>query len=201
MPNEKPIVGLAGGVGAGKSTVAGLLREMGCLVISSDALNQDVLARDDVVGRLRAWWGAEAAPGGVADRRWIAERVFDDESERQRLEALTHPLIAAERARMIARAKKDSSVKAIILDSPLLFESNLDKSCDHVLFVDAVKAERERRVATHRAWVADELQRREAAQWPLDEKRRRSDFLVRNDSDMAELRRRVAGVLREILGA
>src|SRR5436190_23359086 len=90
--HEKPIIGITGGIGSGKSFVARLFGELGCVVIDSDAQVRAAYERPDVKATLRQWWGAEAfdAAGNVS-RPAIARRVFADPAERARLEGLVHP--------------------------------------------------------------------------------------------------------------
>ena len=200
MSRRKPIIGLCGGIGAGKSTVAAELARLGCLVIDSDALNDEVLNDPAVIQTLRAWWGDQVVgPDGTLDRRQVARIVFDDPEQRRRLESLVHPLIARRREDMIADGIKDPAVKAIVLDSPLLLECQLDRLCDSIVYVEADEAQRLERVARTRGWDAEELARREACQMSLSEKRRRADHVIRNDADRQVLRERAASVLERIL--
>ena len=91
------------------------------------------------------------------------------------------------------------STRAFIIDAPLLFEVGLDRECDAVVFVDAPQEVRVQRVTATRGWDAAELDRRERAQLPLDEKRARSSDIIANDGDSGELARRTAGVLGAIV--
>src|SRR5262249_1514299 len=121
---RKPIIGLSGGIGAGKSEAARLLSEMGADVIDSDAISRRALDSEEVIGLRGTWWGpAVVTADGRADRRRIADIVFADEAQRQRLEVLLHPRVAAERNRRIEAAERDPGVRAIVIDSPLLYEA------------------------------------------------------------------------------
>lgn len=201
MRRAKPIIGLCGGIGAGKSLVAAELARLGCLVIDSDRLNHEVLGRPEVAARLRSWWGPGVLDAaGAVDRRKVAEIVFADPAERRRLESLVHPLIAQARAAIIRQSESDSAIKAFVIDSPLLFESNLDRECDAVVFVDASEPTRLERLRLQRGWDAQELRRREQGQLPLAEKRRRADLVVENNGTVDELRPRVADILKKIVG-
>lgn len=203
---KKPIIGLCGAIGAGKSTVADLLGDMGCLVHSSDTANREILRRPEVAEQIRQWWGAELLTAdGSVNRSALADRIFSDPAARKRLESLTHPLIGADRATKIAQASSDPAVKAVVLDSPLLFEAHLDRECDVVVYVQASHERRLARVTEKRGWDADELARRAAAQIPPAEKRKRSNFVIDNDfvtdseGSRETLRTRVADVLDRIL--
>lgn len=184
------VLGLTGGIGAGKSTVARLLRERGAVVVDSDERAAEILRRPEVRDELVAWWGRDVlAADGTVDRKAVAARVFRRDADRARLEALVHPLIRADRDRAVADARA-RGVALVVFEAPLLFEAGLDRECDAVMWVDAPRALRLARVAG-RGWDEAELTRREAAQWPEDRKRSAAGAVVVNDAGESELRARV----------
>ena len=198
--STKPIIGVCGGIGSGKSSVARIFRELGCVVIDSDELNHQVLSRPEVRTRLVSWWGSEVlTPSGALDRSRVARIIFADSGEKARLETLVHPLIAGLREAMISQGLTDPDVKAFILDSPLLFERNLDRLCDCVVFVDSSEPARMSRLEKHRGWDAAILRERERWQLPLEEKRKRSGYCIPNDGTLDELRTHVVRVFRIVL--
>jgi dephospho-CoA kinase len=200
MGQIKPIIGLCGGIGAGKSVVASALAEAGGLVIDSDRLNHEVLGEPEVARTLRQWWGERVVgPDGGVDRQRVAEIVFDDAEQRRRLETFVHPLIARRRENIIRGANTDPTVRAIILDSPLLFESNLGRLCHAIVFVEASEALRLRRLKRTRGWDLGELRRRERWQMPLAEKRRRSQYVIRNEGSIEQLRSQAQDVFERAL--
>jgi dephospho-CoA kinase len=197
-----PLIGLAGGIGSGKSTVALILRELGCLVCNSDELARQALADPVIKATIRRWWGdAVIGPDGEVDRAAVAKIVFASPDERRRLETLTHPWIESRRRAMFAAAPPPPATTAFVIDAPLLFEAGLDRECDAVIFVDASRTTRLRRLAAARGWDAAELDRREQSQMPLDGKKRRADHVVQNEGDLAVLRSQVCRVLDEIVAS
>ncbi len=177
-----PTIGLAGGIGAGKSRVAALLAELGCVVSDSDADARAVLADPEVIDTLRSWWGDEVVGvDGAIDRGKVAGRVFTDVEERRRLESVLHPRIHERRAARFAAAPPDT--RAFVIDAPLLFEAGLDADCDAVIFVDASRPTRLARVAANRGWSDEELARRESAQWPIDRKRSLATLIIDNTTN------------------
>ncbi len=198
------VIGLCGGVGSGKSAVAAGLKESGCLVYDFDAAVRDKLGHDpDVARTLASWWGPEVLiDGEVAqgvDRSAVGRIVFSDDAQRQRLEALLHPLVWRTRAEAVVDAKV-AGCWGVVFDAPLLFESGLDRECDVVVFVEAPESARRDRVQSTRGWDAAELSRRESAQWALERKRGLSQFVIVNDGDRQMLDSRVAdlcGTLRQ----
>ena len=185
-----PIIGIAGGIGSGKSHVARLFAELGCLVIDSDAQVAVAYGLPEVRRTLEAWWGAGVyLPDGRVNRRRIAQQVFADPAARGRLEALLHPVVGRLRDEEMARAVSQGLRRpvAFIWDAPLLFETGLHRSCDAVVFVDSPAGLRLERVRRGRGWDENELKRRENSQWPLDNKRSLSDYVLTNTACSAAL--------------
>jgi len=196
----KPVIGIAGGIGSGKSFIANLFADEGCLVIDSDRQVTEAHSDEEVRRTLRGWWGDHViGPDGQINRRFIGAKVFGDPAERQRLEALIHPRVNAARARAMEQSAGDARIRAFVWDTPLLFETGLNRQCDAVVFVDASLEDRQRRVAQGRGWDAAELARRENSQWPLDRKREIADHVVRNTADAGFARDQVQDVLSRIL--
>jgi len=198
--SRKPIIGIVGGIGSGKSFVAKLFGELGCLVVDSDDQVREAYRDASVLATLRQWWGEDViGPDGAVNKRAIAARVFADPRERERLEGLLHPLVNAARERQMATAADDPSVAAFVWDTPLLLEAGLYEKCDAVVFVDAPLEIRLSRVRETRSWDAAELARRENLQQGLDRKREISDHVITNTADVDYARRQVRDVLSRIL--
>lgn len=190
------VLGLAGGIGAGKSAVAREFARRGCVVIDSDAEAKAALDRPEVRDELRRWWGDRViGADGRVDRSAVASIVFAEGEQRRRLEALVHPLVRARRAELV-RAAASRGAEVVVVDAPLLFEAGVDAECDAVVFVDAPREARLERVRSSRGWDGAEVARRERAQMPLEEKRRRSRYGIVNAGDPADLGPQVEGVLR-----
>ena len=200
-PLEPVVIGLAGGIGSGKSEVARILGSLGCMVIDSDAEARQALDRPEVRERLVQWWGGSIVqPDGTVNRRAVADIVFKDPAERERLESLVHPLVRARRAEVRRRAIA-AGAHAVVIDAPLLFEAGVDAECDTVIFVDAPREVRLARVRATRNWDEAELARRERNQLAVDEKRRRSRHVIPNSGDTAALANEVRQVLAAVLAS
>ena len=196
----KPIIGLAGGIGSGKSTIARLFGEMGCLVLSADDHVREAYADPAVKSTLRAWWGDEVFDkSGEVDRKVLGRMVFENPEAKRRLEAYIHPIVAEKRRRAMEAAAGDAQVLACVWDIPLLFEVGLNRDCDAVVFVEAPIEQRLSRVKSTRGWDQAELLRREKLQLPLDNKRRMSNYILQNTADVGFARRQVQDLLSTIL--
>ncbi|MBL8726857.1 MAG: dephospho-CoA kinase [Planctomycetes bacterium] len=197
-PARPVVIGLLGGIAAGKSTVAALFAARGLRHVSADAHAHAVAGEPAVVAEVSAAFGPGVTAGGRLDRAAMAAVVFRDPSARAQLEAILHPRI---RARILAElAAARAAGTSVLLDAPLLLETGLIECCDEVVFVDADETERRRRAAL-RGWPAGELERREAAQAPLASKRARAGHTVDNGGDLAATARQVDAVLAALEAA
>jgi dephospho-CoA kinase len=192
-----PSLGIAGGIGSGKSSVAAILAELGCVVCDSDGLAResfrDPAVRDEIV----SWWGSGVLDesGGI-DRAEVARIVFSRPDQRQRLESLVHPWIETRRRTLFKQAPPDT--RALVIDAPLLFEAGLDAECDAVIFVETDHARRLARLTRSRGWDEAELNKREESQLSLDVKRARSDYVVINNGDLDKLTEQIRRILNEL---
>jgi dephospho-CoA kinase len=199
---RKPIIGITGGIGAGKSTVAEMLASQGAAVIDSDALAHEELRKAEVIGELRDWWGDRIlGPDGMVSRREIGKIVFNAPEELGRLEGLLYPRIHHRRRELVERYEADPAVRAIVLDAPKLYEAGLDKFCDVIIFVDADWESRKRRVGKDRGWNETELKRREKLQIPLDTKRANADYVVPTHSGIDQLREDVDRIFTSVIAS
>lgn len=186
----KPIIGLVGGIGSGKSVVARLLQAEGAAMIDADDLNHQQLRSVNVINTLRQWWGDDILlPDGTLDRKKIAKRVFSSPDELKKLENLTHPLILAERDKLIKAYESNPHVWGIVWDAPLLIESGHYHDCV-IVFVETDSLIRLQRVK-ERGWSEEEWQNRERCQVSLSRKHRLADYTIENNDGIDELRRNV----------
>jgi dephospho-CoA kinase len=174
---------------------------LGCMVIDSDALAHEVIQQPDIKAKIKDWLGAEVfEPSGMVNRRAVARRVFERHEDAMRLEALVHPQVRVKRSELMGRGFDDDLIRAIVWDSPLLFETNAHKECDALVFVKVPLDVRLKRLARSRGWGADELARREKLQFSLDKKAQLADYCIDNSGDEASTLRQVQRTLSQILG-
>lgn len=191
---------MTGGPGAGKTTVARQFEIQGCAVVSADQLNHEVLTHPEVVCKITQWWGSKMlAPDGRISRQAVAKVVFEDDNELKKLTDLVHPLIAQREKVMINTYQADPDVLAVVLDVPLLIEVGQDKWCDFLVFVQAEEAARYQRLRENRGWEAQKAKKIEKSQLALDAKEKKGDYIVRNNSGIADLAAQVSHVLTQVL--
>lgn len=188
-----PLIGLTGGIGAGKSIALSLFDELGAATLSTDAVVHALYARDDIRDEMIERWGPEIALEGVVDRGEIARRVFEEPDELEWLEQRVWPLVGNAVDAFAAEARtRDPRPRAIVIETPLLFEAGLASRYDVTV---AVVASDE----TRAAWTADRehhsIADRERRQLPQEEKARRADHVIRNDSSIQALKQKLADLL------
>ena len=198
----KPVIGIVGGIGAGKSTVAAELVKLGCARIDADAIGHALLADPAVQRQIRRRWGEGVFdPQGRVDRRALGETVFADAAQLQALGAILHPRMRRRMEQQIARAQADPRVAAVVVDAAVLFEAGWDDLCTHRVFVRAPRAQRARRVRAQRGWDAPAWRRREKMQISLDKKAAKSDYIINNSSSLSCLHEQVRSIFYLIYAA
>jgi dephospho-CoA kinase len=191
-----PFVGLTGGLGSGKSTALATLAALGAAVLSSDAVVHELYAGEELRDAVVERFGDEVAPGGVVDRRALAERAFARDQDRAWLERLLWPMVAARVADWLRDVRaRTPAPRAAVVEVPLLFEAGLDDLYDATIAVVAGEQVRARRAAGRGHALVDE---RAARQLPQQEKARRATFVVHNDGTVRDLERDLSGVLGKL---
>lgn len=186
------VVGLTGNIASGKSTVTGILREMGVPVIDADAIVHELQRPGTAVFRaIVAEFGpAVVTPEGEVDRAALRRIVLADNAARRRLEALVHPAVFERRAALV-HAASAAGAPLVVVDVPLLYEADDPRHYDAVVLVDAPVAVRRARLIAGRGISPDEADRLIAMQQPAAPKRARADVVIENDADLATLTDRV----------
>ena len=186
------ILGLTGSIGMGKTTTAAMFRDLGCPVWDADA----------TVARLYSKGGAAVAPladafpeailDGAVDRTVLRRHVAEDPKALSRMEAIVHPLVAADRAVFL-----DTDAPLLVLDIPLLFETGADAVVDRIAVVTAPPAVQRARVLDRGTMTEAQLDAILARQLPDADKRARADYIIET-TDMDTARAAVARIVREL---
>ena len=198
------LVGLTGGIGAGKSTVAKLLAEHGAVLIDADAIVRELQQPGTEVFRaiVDRFGPQVVASDGALDRERLADIVFRDDDARSALNAIVHPAVYAVMSERIASMKDDDRV--VVLDIPLLAEAGGGGSMDSVVVVEADEEMRVARVVSERGIDAEDVRARMAAQASPEQREALADVIIRNNGSREDLRAQVDALwerLRARLGA
>ncbi|WP_291423696.1 dephospho-CoA kinase [Deinococcus sp.] len=189
-------LGLTGSIGAGKSTVAALLRERGLTVLDADAEARKVTEEPQTLAQIET-----AFPGtvkeGVLDRSALAAAAFADPERTQILNTITHPRVRARMADLEAEAVARGATW-VVQDIPLLFESGQEKNFDAVLLVNAPLEVRIGRVMARSNLSREDILARDARQLPAAEKRQRATVTLENGGDLAELEQQLDTALLQL---
>jgi dephospho-CoA kinase len=182
------VVGLTGGIGSGKSMLAGLLAEKGAQIIDADALGRDALQPGEPAWHsVVSQFGVEIlVPGSMEiDRKRLADIVFIDEERRIALNAIVHPPILRGIADDLDRLKNSDSI--VVIDAALLVDVGLHDAVDVLVMVDADEDLRRKRLAQKRGMSFDDISARMAAQNDPEKLAEMADIVVRNNGTAEEL--------------
>jgi dephospho-CoA kinase len=184
-------VGLTGGIGAGKSTVARLLARYGAVVVDADALAREVVApgTPGLAEIVETFGEGVLSPDGTLDRPGLGKIVFADQVSLRRLEAITHPRIAAESSRLVALAE-ESGARVLIHDIPLLVENGLPDTFDDVVVVEAPDDIRLARLEG-RGLPREQALERMKAQATNEQRRAAASYVIDNGTTRERLREQV----------
>ncbi|MEQ6901442.1 dephospho-CoA kinase [Nocardioides sp. YIM 152588] len=186
-------VGLTGGVASGKSTVAGILRELGAVVIDADQLAREVVepGTPGLAAVVEAFGPEVLDADGGLDRAKVGSIVFGDAEQRRRLEAIVHPLVFELYAAREAEAPEGA---VVVHDIPLLAESGRHQEFDAVVVVDVPQEVQVERMLRDRGWTAEDASGRIAAQATRDQRRAIATHVIDNTGSLEDLRARVAEI-------
>ena len=198
-----PVIGLVGGVAAGKSQVARMFAQLGAAVIDADRLGHAVLEHPEVARELQALFGSQIVdPQGRIQRPLLGQLVFGPDPQAaarlQQLQAVVHPLIHAAAVQQLEEYRRQQPPpRAVVVDAPLLLEAGWAPLCNAIVYV-ASPLEIRRQRAAERGWNAEELEAREASQMSLDAKRQAATHCVSGTLDDSALQHALNQLLQEL---
>lgn len=181
------VFGLTGGIGMGKSTADRLLQERGVPVIDTDILARQIVEPGQpALAEIQLAFGGEViTPDGHLNREALAEIVFSNPVARQQLERITHPRIQTLWRGQIEQWRAEAQPLVLVV-IPLLFETAAEAGLDATLCVACSAATQQRRLQ-ERHWTAEQIRQRLAAQWPVEKKMARADFVVWSEGGLEVL--------------
>lgn len=194
MKRQK-ILGLTGSIGMGKSTVAGMLRDLGVPVFDADAAVHELQGpHGALLPAIEAAFPGTTGPEGV-DRPRLGAAVFGDAGKLKRLEAIVHPAVAAMRHAFL---RESAAAPLIVFDIPLLYEKTGTAGLDAIAVVSAPADQQRQRVMARPGMTAEKFEQILALQVPDAEKRARADYVIDTGKSLEETRRQVAGIVQAL---
>lgn len=195
----KKIIGITGGIGSGKSTVAEIIEEFGYPVYYSDDLAKEIVNNDaELQLKIRALLGDEAYDAsGRYDRAFVGQKVFDNVNQLNQLNSLIHPAVKKDFERWV----EDQDETFLFKETALLFELKLHEACDRSILVTADDEIRIRRVMERDNKTTGQVQAIINRQMPENEKAAMADFVIFNNEGFAELRNATNLVLKQLVAS
>jgi dephospho-CoA kinase len=194
--------GLTGGIGCGKSTVATMMRELGCRILDADARARDLTEPGQpALQEIVRTFGKEILDSdGRMDRTRMAHLVFSDASKLAKLNAILHPRVIAEQQRQLAEIARTDPKAVAVVEAALLVEAGYHKSLDRLIVVWCRPEQQIERLTKPggRAMPRDDAERRIAAQMPVEEKRRLATDEIDNSGSLEKTRAQVASLVTQL---
>jgi dephospho-CoA kinase len=180
------LIGLTGGIAAGKSTVAGIWTALGAIEIDADVLAREVVQPGTVgLERIKNVFGPTVfTDSGSLDRKTLGEIVFNNASRRKELESIVHPLVRARAQEILASLPEDSMV---IYTVPLLVEANVELPFDVIVSVEAPETERAQRLVSSRGMTLEQALARIKAQASAIDRAARADYILNSNQSLTAL--------------
>ena len=199
---KKVVIGLTGGIGTGKSTVSQILKEKKFPVIDLDIISHEVIKFPKVVEKIVENFGKEVLEynntgNWIVSREKLGRVIFGNREKRLILNSVMHPEILRIMREKILECKKEN--KIIFVEIQLLFEVQWEKEFDYILLVSAEKETQIKRILARDKRSKEEALSIINSQMPLDEKKKRSDYVIENDGNIQDLERKIDGFLKKVI--
>ena len=191
---KEVVIGLTGGIGTGKSTVSQILQRKGYKVIDLDVISHEVIKFPKVVEKIVQNFGREILESDDfgkynISREKLGKIIFGNKEKRLILNSIMHPEILRAMRKEILEYKKES--KIVFVEIQLLFEVQWEKEFDYILLISAKKSTQIRRILERDKRSENDALNIINSQLPLDEKKKRSDFVIENDGNIEELKEKI----------
>ena len=192
------IIGIAGTIGSGKTTVAGILQDLGFKIIDADAIGHEILKRASIKKKIKKAFGSLILEDkGEIDRKKLGGIVFEDLQKLKELNSITHPKIFAQIKKQVARLRLSDNTAKIILESALLLGSGSKNIVDRIILVTASKEDIFRRL--NGKYPKDRIERILKVQNQINKKAKRADYIIENDGNITALKKKVKIIATKLL--
>jgi len=198
--NKKPVIGILGGIGAGKSTTAAEFEKLGCGLIDADKIAHQLLDEPEIKQKvIEAFGSSILEKDNKIGRKKLADIVFADRGKLLQLNNIIHPAVLARAEQLIEQFNSRQDVKAIVLDMPLLVEVGWEKRCEKLIFIDCKAEKRAERSRKTHLFDENQLKIRENLQISLDKKQAIAENTIDNNSELSALKKQVAEIFSNIV--
>lgn len=172
------IIGLTGGIGSGKTTVAQIFKVLGIPIFVADEVSKEIIDTDqNLQGKLVDLIGPDLVKGGKIDRPYMAKRIFNDSELLRAVNALIHPAVG----RAFKSWREEKQAAYVIREAAILFESGTHHDCDKIVVVTAPEDLRIKRLKKRSGENVEQIKARMDKQWPQEKKAALADYLIFND--------------------
>ncbi len=184
---NKLVIGITGGIGSGKSTVSKLFEEHGCIVLKADPIAKQVMVEEDsIISEITNIFGSESYIDGKLNTKYLASKVFSDPDQIKILNSIVHPIAIKKIEQLITQNLISNNI--VIVESALIFESDMENLFDYILLLTAPEDTRIKRVIERDHESAHEIKSRIMNQLDDKEKIDKSDFVLQNNGSIEELK-------------
>ena len=191
------ILGLTGGIGTGKSTVANMLKEKGIPVVDTDLISREVIQYPEIIEKIKLEISNEVFDfNNKLNRKKMSEIVFENKEKLKKLNEIMHPVILKKMWEEVEKLKKD--YKIIVVDIPLLFEINMENEVDKVLLIYSSKEIQIERIMNRDGRTREEAIKIINSQMPLYKKREKSDYIIQNNDSLEKLKKNLDKVVQKL---
>ncbi len=201
MKNKKKIIGLLGGIASGKTQVAKFFSQLNCVTIDADEIAHQAFKNEQIKQKIIHLFGEKVINSEQkVDKRYIADKVFDDNTMLDKLNSIIHPFVLDRIEDLVSDYSERTDCRAIILDIPLLMEIGWQSRCDTLIFIDCDDEKRMYLANNRTGLTRKQLNNRENCQISLDKKRQIAHYTIRNNSDLKNLKKQVKEISTKIFG-
>ena len=190
------ILGITGGIATGKTAVSDILKSLDIKVIDMDIISREVIKLPKIIQSIKNEFGSNVIKNGTVDRKLLREFIFDDKAKVQKLNNIMHPAIIEKAKNEIDRLKANTPLIVVVI--PLLFETNLEYLTDSILLVTADYDKQVERIMKRDNSTKTNAENIIAAQMPLSEKVKKSNYVIENNGTYEELKEKVLTFLKTL---
>ncbi len=197
------LIGITGGIACGKTEVAKVFQKKGAIVLSGDQIGKEVVENNrGVLKELEKAFGRRILKkDGSLDRRKLGEIAFAAGEATDKLNQIVHPHLLRELRRRIKSMRGRPKTGVVVIDAALIVEWGLEEELDRLVFVESRREDKVRRLAKEKGYTRKEAGGRIRSQLPEIDKKKKADFVIRNDKGLKELREKANRVWKKIVGA